>query len=110
MSYDLFSAGAEAFLFKDIPSGIKHFAEMTGVQAAKLPTSEQIEQIKKEEDVLPPIGWSTVTDDGAMAAFRKTLIQQGLVAAMPFSNSNAFPVGGIIRTPLSDSEAELKEA
>jgi PIN domain len=48
------STGAEVFLFENVPDGIKHFAEITGVTADKLPTPAQIEEIKVEEETLPP--------------------------------------------------------
>jgi hypothetical protein len=48
------SPGAEAFLFDNIPEGIKHFADIMGVPADKVPTPSQIEEIKEEEETLPP--------------------------------------------------------
>ena len=51
------SPGAEVFLFDDIPAGIKHFAQITGANADKLPTPEQVKAIKKEEETLPPLDW-----------------------------------------------------
>jgi hypothetical protein len=49
------SPDAEAFLFGDVADGIKHFAAVTGVKADKLPSREQMEEIKTEENTLPPL-------------------------------------------------------
>jgi hypothetical protein len=63
------SPDAQAFLFDNVVDGIKAFAGVTGVKADKLPTPEQIEEIKKEEENLPPLDWMvSSTDDVAMRA------------------------------------------
>jgi hypothetical protein len=46
------SPGAEAFLFENVPDAIEHFASVTGVKADELPTPEQREEIKEEEESL----------------------------------------------------------
>jgi hypothetical protein len=46
---------AEAFLYIDSAEGIKDFADETGVKADKLPDPKDLERIKKEERLLPPI-------------------------------------------------------
>src|SRR5271166_369113 len=48
------SRSAEVFLFENVLEGIKHFARITGVKADKVPSPEEIEEIKKEEETLPP--------------------------------------------------------
>jgi hypothetical protein len=53
----------KVFCFNNITDGIKHFAETTGAGAEKLPTPQEAEQIKKEEEALPPLGWLTNYDD-----------------------------------------------
>jgi hypothetical protein len=68
------SPDAEAFLFDDVADGIKHFADETGVKADKLPTPEQIQEIKTEEKALPPLDWmyaATRDDPFWLAAFRQ---------------------------------------
>ncbi len=47
----------EVRAFMNIPDGIKDFADITGVNADKLPAPERIEEIKKEQEELPPHGW-----------------------------------------------------
>jgi hypothetical protein len=42
------------FLFENVSDGIKHFADITGVNADRLPSREEIEEMKKEEETLPP--------------------------------------------------------
>jgi hypothetical protein len=75
---DRISPGAEAFLFEDIPTGLKHFAEKTGVRADNLPTPEQIEELKEEERVLPslfglpPLNWSD-PEDPAVQGFKRQM-------------------------------------
>jgi hypothetical protein len=62
------SPEAEAFLFGDVASGVKHFADITGVKADKLPSPEEIEEIRKEEKTLP-LSWLTGhIDDPAIRA------------------------------------------
>jgi hypothetical protein len=68
------SPGAEAFYFENIPSAIAHFAEITGVKAEGLPTPEQINEIKREEESLPPpLDWVFTGRDAAFAAHRRRL-------------------------------------
>ena len=47
----------QAFLFADMVDGIKDFADKTGVRADKLPSPEEVKEIKKEEEQLPPVDW-----------------------------------------------------
>ncbi|MCH8041939.1 MAG: DUF4935 domain-containing protein [Nitrospinae bacterium] len=58
---DLVSLGLstmpEVFCFDNIPDGIKHFAVTTHVAAKELPSPEETEKIKKEQESLPPLGW-----------------------------------------------------
>jgi hypothetical protein len=73
------SAKAEVFLFENLPDGIKHFAEITGVKADKLPSSEEIEEIKNEEEILPParpLDWIFTGTDAALFAHNKRMRQQ----------------------------------
>ena len=52
----------EVHVFTNIPEGIKDFSEVTGVTADKLPTPERVEEIKKEQQELPPLGWQQTTN------------------------------------------------
>lgn len=52
----------EVYCFNNIPDGIKHFADKTKVKAEKLPTQEETEEIKKEQESLPPLGWLNLDD------------------------------------------------
>jgi hypothetical protein len=45
--------------FDNIPDGIKDFADTAHVKAEKLPSPEETEQIKKEQEALPRIDWMT---------------------------------------------------
>ena len=47
-----------ACLLTNIPDGISHFARTTCVRADKLPSPAKTEQIKKEQQKLPPVGWT----------------------------------------------------
>lgn len=85
------SPGTEAFLFNDVSSGIKDFAGITGVKADKLPTAEQIEEIKREENTLPPLDWLMGSADAAaMAALNAHHMQRrrAAIAAATASGSN----------------------
>jgi hypothetical protein len=61
------SPSIEVFWFEDVSEGIKHFTDVTGVKAEHLPTREQIEEIKKEEESLPPL-WVPQQDNSAELA------------------------------------------
>jgi len=50
----------EVFCFDSLSEGLRHFVEVTGVTAEKVLTAEESEEIKKQQDSLPPIGWLTV--------------------------------------------------
>ena len=41
-------------MFGDVGSGIKHFSDITGAKADKLPSLQEIEENKKEVEALPP--------------------------------------------------------
>ena len=73
---------AEAFLFENVPDAIQHFAAVTGVKADELPTAEQREEIKKEEEqireeeTLPPprpLDWVFTGTDAALAAHHRQM-------------------------------------
>jgi hypothetical protein len=70
------SPGAEAFLFENVADAIEHFACVTGVKADELPTLEQREAIKREEE-MPPQRDFTHTDAAIEAHRRSQLFTQG---------------------------------
>jgi hypothetical protein len=59
----LYQSEPTVFCFDNIGDGLKHFADTTGAKAEKLPTPEETEQIKKEQESLPPLGWLTDDND-----------------------------------------------
>jgi hypothetical protein len=80
------SAEPEVFCFDNlIPDGLKHFAEKNRIKATKLPTPEEAEQIKKEQESLPLIDWMNYDDSAnylAVRAYRDREAAQMRVAAM----------------------------
>jgi hypothetical protein len=70
----------EVFLFDNIPDGIRHFAQLTDVQADKLPTREEAEQIKKEAEALLPLGWMGGNSTEAAAASMRAWYEQSRAA------------------------------
>jgi hypothetical protein len=55
------SSGAEAFLFGDVGSGIKHFSDITGAKADKLPSLQEIEKaVVGDISPTPPSGLAAV--------------------------------------------------
>jgi PIN domain len=66
----LYKSEPEVFCFDNLAEGLRHFAETTGAKAEKLPTLAKTEQIKKEQESLPPIGWLTNFDDSYPLAMR----------------------------------------
>jgi PIN domain len=66
----LYKSEPEVFCFDNIAEGLTHFTETTGAKAEKLPTPEETEQIKKEQESLPPLGWLTSYDDSYPLAMR----------------------------------------
>jgi hypothetical protein len=96
------SPDAQAFLFGDVASGIKHFADITGVKADNLPSPEQIEEIKKEIEDLPPHDWLIDTGDAAREAvlLRRVALQARSAAtthgfAAPLGLTPAAGTGGV---------------
>jgi hypothetical protein len=87
------SRSAKVFLFENVADGIKHFAEITGVKADKVPSPEEIEEIKKEEETLPPY-WSgsTGTEIGEMGIVRAHQIRRRFAGALTGTGSTG-PTG-----------------
>ena len=66
----LYQSEPTVFCFDNIADGLRHFADTTGAKAENLPTPEETEQIKKEQESLPPLGWLTNYDDSAQIAIQ----------------------------------------
>jgi hypothetical protein len=66
----LYESEPTVFCFDNIAEGLRHFAKTTGAKAEKLPTPEETEQIKKEQELLPPLGWLTNYDDAGYIAIQ----------------------------------------
>jgi hypothetical protein len=64
----LYQSAPEVFCFDNIVDGLKHFAATNRVKAEKLPTSKESEEIRKEQESLPPLGWLDNYDDANLAA------------------------------------------
>ena len=62
----LYQAEPPVFCFDNIAEGLKDFADKTGTRAEKLPTPEETQQIKKEQESLPPLAWLTTNYDEAL--------------------------------------------
>ena len=45
----------EVFCYDNIPEGISHFAATVHVSADTLPTEAETEEIKKQQEALPPL-------------------------------------------------------
>jgi PIN domain len=73
----------EVRVFTNIPDGIKDFSEATGTRASKLPSPEKIEEIKKEQDSLPPLGWSPVYSNSPQASTSPSSVYLLLNSAPP---------------------------
>ena len=70
------------YCFDNLTNGLKHFADTTMVRAEQLPKAEEAEKIKKEQESLPPMDWSSPLD-AHLAAIRNALENQysGIQAA-----------------------------
>ncbi len=68
----------EVHVFMNIPEGIENFSKVTGVTADKLPTPERVEEIKKEQQELPPLGLQSY--DAASMALRDAWMRRGAAA------------------------------
>lgn len=64
----------QVFCFDNIPEALTHFASTIQVEAKRLPTSAETEEIKREQESLPPMGWLDGYDDaniiGIQSAYR----------------------------------------
>ena len=87
----LYESEPAVFCFTNILDGLKHFAETTGAKAENLPTPEEAEQIKKEQESLPPLGWLTNYDDSYPLAMRfQNAFQNERLARGPLAQPSYF--------------------
>jgi hypothetical protein len=59
----LYQSEPPVFCFHILADGIAQFARTTGAKEADLPTPEETDQIRKEQESLPPLGWLGGYDD-----------------------------------------------
>jgi len=78
----------EVRAFMNIPEGIKDFSEVTGVKADNLPTPERVQEIKKEQEEVPPLGWLSGVDEADPVAILYAYRQRTMVAAYMASMPN----------------------
>ena len=99
------SPGASVFLFDDILSGIKHFAAITGANAEKQLTPEQIEAIKKEKEASTPIDWiyTANTDASAMTAMNAHPVFQSHGPVFGWFSAGTVPSAGTAMLNISSS-------
>lgn len=88
----------EVFCFKNIPDGIKHFAALTKVKADKLPTAAETEQIKREQESLPPFDWYSGLDDAAWVVLLNQQMRKKASAALFATQINP-PLGEEFPSP-----------
>jgi hypothetical protein len=60
----LYQTEPKIYCFDNLLKGLEHFAATAKVKADKLPTPEETEKIKKEQESLPPLGWLVNDDSG----------------------------------------------
>src|ERR1700722_11947028 len=53
----LYKKEPDVFCFDNLAEGLKHFVKTTSVKTEKLLTPRETEQIKEEQDSLPPLDW-----------------------------------------------------
>jgi len=53
----------EVFCYNDLAEGIEHFTETTGYNREMQIPAEELKEIKKEQESLPPLGWMTRSFD-----------------------------------------------
>jgi hypothetical protein len=77
----------------NIAEGIRDFSEVTGVKVDKLPTPERIEEIKTEQEKLPPLGWMQTNDAASIAVHNAHLRHRNaaFLAAVTSSGSGWHP-------------------
>jgi hypothetical protein len=71
----------EVFCFDTIAEGLKHFSATTEVKAKELLTPEETEQIKKEQESLPPLGWLVDSSGALSTAIRNADMSREFVRA-----------------------------
>ncbi len=102
----LLSPAPKVFCFNNIPDGIKHFADTTQVRAKELPAPEVTEQIKKEQESLPPLGWlNTSVSDAASTAVWNAVRQKAFAAAQMTAMINTL-ASPVFPPPAKDKDAE----
>jgi hypothetical protein len=59
---ELYKSEPEVCCFDSIWDGLEHFTKTTGVKAEKLPTPEEAQQIKEEQEAIPELRWKSAFD------------------------------------------------
>lgn len=80
----------EVFCFHNLIDGLKHFSATNSVKATKLPSPNETEQIKKEQESLPPLGW--LVNDVFSTAVRNTDLSRALITSALASQSYLGPL------------------
>jgi hypothetical protein len=66
----LYQAEPSVSCFDNLAEGLRHFVEKTGAKVRNLPTLEETEQIKKEQESLPRLDWLGGYDDSFQIPIR----------------------------------------
>jgi len=78
-------AGLRIQCFSNLLTGLEDFGKNAGVKAEKLPTEKEAEEIRKEFEGLPPIGWMEgmrAMDEANMVAIKAAVLRQQNRAAI----------------------------
>ena len=86
----LYKKQPEVFCFHNFIDGLKHFSATTSVKATKLPPPNETEQIKKEQESLPPLGW--LVNDVFSTAVRNADLSRALITSALASQSYLGPL------------------
>ena len=108
----LYNKQPDVFCFHNFIDGLEHFSATTSVKATKLPPPNETEQIKKEQESLPPLGWlvndvfSTAVSTDLSRAFASALANQHYLG--PLVDKSALAKALVDFAPLVDNSALTK--
>jgi len=102
----LYQRQPEVFCFDNIANGLKHFLETTAVTAKKLPTPDETEQIKREQDSLPPLGWLVEPSAALSAAIRSADMNKAFMTNA-FASSQAVMDASQFANAIASSKAVM---
>jgi hypothetical protein len=99
----LYQTEPEVFCFDTMAEGLKHFSENAEVKANRLPTPTETEQIKQEQESLPPLGWLVDSTDALSTAIRNANMNRLLMTDAVVNQNLSTLANSIAKLPPAET-------